>query len=210
MQYLVNKNDKMYYYDVNYDPNKLVDILSELEDLTYEKKDKMKSSGRNASMFDSDKKMKDYARRSSINLFKRYGTYVGDFTVLENSEVFTLEKDGFNKYYDYEISILYSRYTNLYRYIEFILYDFDYIDNKHWFKGVKNNGLSKHNLLMDAILYYEDTEEFKTLEKNKDFDLKKLLELHSKLLKCLNFKLVAIKENINEEIIEDGFSIKRK
>ena len=192
MEYIVEKNDKTYYYEVGYDKSTLKSLFNVLKELTYKTEEKISGGGRNGSIFDTPNKLKEQSRHISINMFERYAKYIGNYEVLYDKEKFTSERVGFEIYYNHELPFLYTRYTNLYFVLE------ELFENKPNIEIIKK------------IIEYSESKEFKELESNKDFDYKKLLEVYSNILQCFKFKLIAVKENVKSNEIEDGNSIKRK
>lgn len=192
MEYRIDKNNKTYYYEVNYDKSKLIEIIKKLKELKYQKEEKIIGGGRNTTIFDTAEKLRKESRDRSIRFFERYAKYIGDYKVLDEKEKFKLTKEGFNKYFNHEVVFLVTRYTDLYYTVDDILKE-----------GLKLE-------MLNDIIKYNESKEFKELEINKDFNYKRLLELYTKVLQCLQFKLTAVKENVENEVIEDGVSLKRK
>lgn len=192
MEYIVEKNDKTYYYEVGYDKTTLKSLFNDLKKLTYKTEEKISGGGRRSSIFDTPNKLKEQSRHIGINIFERYAKYIGNYEVLYDKEKFTSERVGFEIYYHRELVFLYTRYTNLYFVLE------ELFENKPNIEIIKK------------IIEYSESKEFKELESNKDFDYKKLLEVYSNILRCFKFKLIAVKENVESNEIEDGNSIKRK
>lgn len=203
MVYKTKDDNKEYYYEVTFDRDKLKEIFNELEKYSYYKICKVKSYG-DLVKFPATKNniMKRIIKR--LPLDKRA---LKDDNAKLLVDSITLNMDNNQVTYD----ILHKKSTDLYQYIDFILND--NLDNLTIYNGL----IITFQTVIDGILNYSNSDELVNNNpendkriNNKDYDYQGLKELYQKTLGCFKFKLIAVKEHIDNQDLLDGVVFKSR
>lgn len=214
MIYEEKKDNAVYFYNVTYDKEKLKKILVKLEKYGYTSRNKGQIAG-NITRWPATKK----------NIQKRvtsffYATHRDSNDKL-HPETIVHHTENDCDYITYEYS--FKKLPDIYHYIDIIVNNKDvmnYIDLFGYATGKLNIFYAlahKEQLILEEILNYINSEELTNHDseniakiRKQEYDYKGLNELYKETLECFNFKLIAIKEYVDDQKIISGLSLQRK
>lgn len=207
------KNDNaVYFYNVTYDKEKLKEILVKLENYSYISRNKEQIAG-NITRWPATKKN---IQKRVISFF--YAIHRFPYDKL-HPETIVHHTENDRDYVEYEYSS--KKLTNLYHYIDIIINCKDIMNYTNLFgqkKLIMYYDLThKEQLCIEGILNYINSEELTnhnpkniTEKSEQEYDYKGLNKLYKETLECFNFKLIAIKEYVDDQKIISGLSLQRK
>ena len=209
----VKENDKINYYEVTYDKDKLKEILNELEEHRYYKIGNYRNSG-GGYIFRFPETDKTIRKRIYKQSYKFYTRKFVNFQLIEDSINYDKRK-GYLKF-----DFTYISLTDLYKLIDIVLNDFNLSTMEKYPELFSNDKpcIFDYNkqVVIDRILNYIDSPELtdtpepdKRVE-NQYYDYKKVSELYQKTLECFKFKLTSRKEHIDSLEQIDGVSFKSR
>ena len=210
------ENDTEYTYNVTYDKEKLKEILEKLKEYSYTTVGKVKSVG-DVTKWPATKK--NIQKRIAYLFSLSHSSKISNHKL--HPKTIIHHKENGSDFVTYEYS--YERLPDLYFYIDIIINDervtyyydlFGYIP-----KGIPEYIAreTQRRLAVKEILNYIDSSELvnhdtDTIIKvpSPDYDYKGLNELYKETLQCLNFKLVAVKKNLNDQEVVSGLTLQKK
>lgn len=208
MIYEVKKDEKVHFYNVTFDKEKLEEILEILKNYSYISFGKEIMGG---SITKWPATQKNIQRRVSSSFYSRH--WNSKKTLLPKT--ITRHQENNNDIVSYEYS--FEKLPDLYHYIDILIN----IQNIYAFSSLfgfdRIYNTPREQLCMEGILNYINSPELvnhnseKTNETNNEkYDYKGLNKLYKETLECFNFKLIAIKEYIDSQEIISGLSMQRK
>ncbi len=198
----IDKNEN--YYKVDYDKEKLKEILEKLKDYSYATTGHGKISGDSFTCFLATN---NNIKKRVISYFSK--TEKGKGSIIDPESIIH-HKDDNNDYVTFNYT--YKKLPDLYSYIEIILNDDfqTFKKNIEVFNRTFNSSLYAYSisdqLVLEGILNYINSNELtnnNSIIDNKSYDYKGLNELYKETLNCFKFNLVAIKEYLKEPIPTD-------
>ena len=212
MEYIQKDENGERFYSVDYDKNKLKEILEKLKKYEYVKIAKGEIAGDITKWPATEKIIK----KRVVSSFYKVLSFRYENAKLYPESIVRHTENGCD-YVTYNYS--YTKLPDLYSYIETILND-DYPtfrDNSESF-GIKRadvayNYCNSDQLLLNALLNYANSPELTrhdSINDDKEYDYKGLNELYYETLKCFKFNLVAVKEYLKEAEVVDVFKLQLK
>ena len=212
MVYKVKDKNKIDYYDVTIDKDKLKEIFDELGKYQYNKICCVKRIGYYAFRFPATIRMMKKRIIQDFNTFfsRRYVNP----QIIEDS----ILCDRINGYIKYDFKFI--SHTDLYKLIDVILNDFSLSSmEKYPELFVTNEPYAfnyKSKVVIDKIVNYLNSSELTDCPEhddrviNPEYDYKKVQELYKRTLECFHFKLSAIKEFVDSQKTIDGEHFKSR
>ena len=198
MKFIEKRETSERFYSVDYNKEKLKDILEKLKDYSYVTIDHCHVAGYITRWPATDKIIKKRVI-SSFNSRKR--------TLIPETIVHHTENNCDYVTYDYS----YIKLPDLYDYIDLIINDRSIIHYTELFGKVTEEKTGTLNmfyavahqdqLVLEGILNYVNSPELtnhSSINDEKEYDYKGLNELYKETLECFNFNLIAIKEFLKE------------
>ena len=217
MNYELIKDNMVYFYEVSYDKEVLKEIMKELENYYYVKKDTNILKG-DITRYASDvKKLERKVTEYFISCLYPGGILYTD-TI---KHVIDSDKD----YVSYEYS--FHKYPELYHFLDIIV-NYQSI-NQYFMKNgyhelmksipvsssISNIEVDSNQLVIGGLLNYIDSKELVDNEGIcedgvNEYDYNGLRNLYKECLECFTFKLISIKEYIQDDIQINGLSLQKK
>ena len=214
MTYEEKKDKIVYIYDVTYDKEKLKEILEKLEKYSYILIGKG-SMGGSITRWPATKK--NIQKRVSSIFYLRYRNSKN--ILLPETIVHHTENNS--NYVTYEYS--FEKLPDLYAYIDIIINNRNIMNYavsfEYWTRDLNMNYMFTHRdqLVLEGLLNYINSQELvnhnlkNSLEiNNEKYDYKGLNELYKETLECFKFKLIAIKEYLDNQEIVSGLLLQKK
>lgn len=208
------KDNAIRFYDVTYDKLKLKEILEKLEKYSYISVAEENIAG-GITRWPATKK--NIQKRVSSIFYSRY--WNSKKTLLP--ETIILHTENNFDYVSYKYS--FEKLPDLYSYIDIIVNNrniMNYADSFGYGTGdLTMNYMFTHRdqLVLEGLLNYISSPELvnhnsknDTEISNQKYDYKGLNELYKKTLECFSFKLIAIKEFVDNQEVISGLSLQRK
>jgi len=216
IKYTQEKTDAVYEYNVTYDPETLQEILEKLKEYRYISYGGGKIIG-SVTKWPATKK--NIQKRVAYNFSLSFSSKISNHTLLP--ETIVHHKENGHDFVSYKY--YFEKLPDLYFYIDLIINDKAAIEYYGIF-GYKIKGIPELNsrednrrLAIQEILNYIDSPELVNHDtdtvikvSNPDYDYKGLNELYKETLKCLNFKLIAVKKYLNNQEAISGLTLQRK
>jgi len=210
------KKDKVaYFYNVTYDKEKLKEILEKLKKYGYVTTRKGQMVGSAITKWPVTRK----------NVLKRVYTYVTSKKYHKNCklipETVVHHTENGNNFVTYEY--IFEKFPDLYYFIDIIINNKCLIDYGFVF-GEKVANLSIFwnidrikQFVLEALLEYINSPQLENHnlenhmeESEEKYDYIGLNELYKETLECFEFKLIAIKEYVDNQEVMSGLSLQRK
>lgn len=214
MVYEKNMDKVTYFYDVTYDKEKLQKILKKLKNYSYVTSCKGQMSGSAITKW-------PVTRR---NILKRVYSFISSKNGISNCklipETVVHHTENGNNFVTYEYT--FEKFPDLYYFIDIIInnkglinYEFLYGDlaihsNVFWnIDRIKQVALEDLlNYIYSPQLENCNIESFRELNE-KNYDYKGLYELYKETLESFKFKLIAIKENVDNQEVVSGLVLQK-
>ena len=214
MIYEEKKNNAIYFYNVTYDKEKLKKILERLDKYSYVTIGKGQIAG-NITRWPATKKNIQKRVSSIFYTRERHSNH----TLLPETIVHHTENDCDFVTYEYS----FKKLPDLYHYIDIIVNNKNIMNCANLFAYATGNldmfyALAhKDQLVLEGLLNYINSPELvnhnsknDTEISNQKYDYKGLNELYKETLECFSFKLIAIKEFVDNQEVISGLSLQRK
>lgn len=214
MIYEEKKDKIVYIYDVTYDKEKLKEILEKLEKYSYIL---IGNGFMGGSITRWPATKKNIQKRVSSIFYLRY--WNSKNILLPETIVHHTENNS--NYVTYEYS--FEKLPDLYAYIDIIINNrniMNYADSfEYGTRDLNMNYMFTHRdqLVLEGLLNYINSQELvnhnlkNSLEiNNEKYDYKGLNELYKETLECFKFKLIAIKEYLDNQEIVSGLLLQKK
>ena len=208
MVYEIKKDNKIYFYEIIYNKEKLEEILEKLKKYSYISIAEENIAG-GITRWPATKR--NLEKRASSIFYSRY--WNSHKTLL--LDTITLHTDNNFNYVSYKYS--FEKLPDLYHYIDILINIRNIMARTDLFGYDRIYTTTREQLCIEGILNYVDSPE---LIKNnsinidetsvQEYDYKELNKLYQETLKCLNFKLIAIKEHVDSQEIVSSLSLQRK
>ncbi len=207
MKFVEKNETNEKFYSVDYNKEKLKEILEKLKEYDYVKIDSVIVGGDMITRWPATKKN---IEKRVIHLF--YTTlHRRSPNAILNQETIVHHTENNNDYVTFDYS--YNKLPDLYAYIEMILNN-DFSTFRKYaklFKKISDGEIStiygytySDQLILEGLFNYVNSPELTNHNSNderetsKQYDYKGLNELYKETLKCLHFNLVAVKEYLKE------------
>ena len=201
MQFISTKYEKNsridYIYSVEYDYEKLKEILEKLKNY--------RCISNNTVYFDDNNKL--FKTISNLKIKKRLNSlfemqlkHTNDTICPETIEI---HKD--NEKNQIMVSYSFEKYPELYDYINYIINDESVMPHSE----IYATGNWKYQLIIEELFSYIDTLKC-DLEYTSEEKKKELYELYYETLKCFTFTLTSVQEYYLEGKMEDGLTFQKR
>lgn len=214
MFYEEKKDKKVCFYNVTYNKEKLKEILEKLEKYSYISIGHGQMGG-NITRRPATKK--NIQKRVSSIFYSKYKKT--NNILLEETITHHTENNSDFVTYDY----LFEKLPDLYHYIDIIVNNKNVMNYKNLFESSEGYlnmfyaTIHSDQLVLEEILNYINSPELVNHNSkneaeisNNKYDYKGLNELYKETLECFNFKLIAIKEFVDNQEVISGLSLQRK
>lgn len=191
--------DEIKYYNVEYNTDKLKELLNKLKEYKFTEQASSLVGGKITS-FPINQKI---AEKRTVKFF--YKKTIDDDAKIDVNSI-KLEKNKITggKFIRFDYS--YSKYPDIFYLIDILANDkniLEYInkmESKDIFRidlfSVLENSKGK---VIEAILEYGNSEELENLSKKDGFDYKGLLSIYNEVLKTFELELTAVKSNVQKQ-----------
>lgn len=214
MVYVECKDKKEYFYDVTYDKEKLQNILEKLRNYSYVKSSKGKMSGSAITKWPAT--MKNIEKR--VEYFVSLKNGISNPKLLPETVVHHTENG--NNFVTYEY--IYEKFPDLYYFIDIIInnkslvdYDFLYGESAPCSIMFLDESSIKQIALAELLEYIHspqlvdcNMESFRDIN-DRNYDYKGLNKLYKETLESFKFKLVAIKEVVDNQEVVSGLTLQK-
>ena len=214
MVYVECKDKKEYFYDVTYDKEKLQNILEKLRNYSYVKSSKEQMSGSAITKWPAT--MKNIEKR--VEYFVSLKNGISNPKLLPETVVHHTENG--NNFVTYEY--IYEKFPDLYYFIDIIInnkslvdYDFLYGESVPHSIIFLDEDSIKQITLAELLEYIHspqlvdcNMESFRDLN-DRNYDYKGLNKLYKETLESFKFKLVAIKEVVDNQEVVSGLTLQK-
>ncbi len=211
MEYIQKDENGERFYSVDYDENKLKEILEKLKKYEYVKIAQGEIAGDITKWPATEKNIK----KRVISFFNKVLSFRYENAKLYPESIVRHTENGCD-YVTYNYS--YTKLPDLYSYIETILND-DYPtfrDNSESVGLERDNAIYNYSksdqLVLNGLLNYANSPELRkhdSINEEKEYDYEGLKELYKETLGCFKFNLVAVKEYLKEPKSVNVLSLKK-
>lgn len=218
MQFIEKNDINEKFYSVNYDKEKLIEILEKLKRYSYVATRHVQLAGDITRWPATEKNIK----KRVIYFFYETNR---DLNATIHPETIVHHKENNNNYVTYDYS--YTKLPDLYDYIDLIVNKKSILNYIELFgertkeaTGTLNMFYAAHHydqFVLEGLLNYANSLELTNHDFGKDkktskeeYDYKGLNELYKKTLECFNFHLIAVKEYLKEPEPVNVLSLKLK
>ena len=211
MEFIEKRENTERFYSVDYDKEKLKEILEKTKEYGYVAKGTGVVGGSIITKWPATEKN---IRKRTIDFF--YHTKKNsNANIYPETIVHHAENDSDYVTYVYA----YYKFPDLYSYIEIVLNNNfpTFLKHRELFEEASNSIFyaykNSDQLVLEGILNYENSEELtdhNSINADNEYDYKGLNELYKETLRCFKFNLIAIKEYLKESEPVNAISLKLK
>ena len=201
MVYEIKKDNLTYFYNVTYDKEKLIKILEELKNYKYNTVNQGKIAISSPFIIGNKKNIKK-------NIIFQFNKKHSNSSNIIYPDTIVCHHEKNSNFVNYQYN--YDKLPSLYYFIDILLNNKSVMYYGDLFDKKAYTTYQDNQIILDAVLKYINSEELLIISNIKDYDYIGLNKLYKETLESFNYKLVAIKKDIDLQEPINGLIIQKK